>query len=363
MDVEIPEAIAADLTQRWNEPHRRHHDQRHLDEVLEALEILRDEGLAFAQRPVVLAAWFHDAVYKPLSSTNEQDSADLARRLLVDDPDRDEIARLVELTTAHDPAADDANGIALSDADFAVLGSAPERYDEYAANVREEFRRVPGRVFRRKRAELLTEFLEREHIFMSPQARERWEAPARENIAREIAALRGSDDGNPSGASFTYAGVGATLTTPPSGYHAFTRRRRIGSGRPLFERAAEHVLTFGMQKDIGIFRAASTPTAQEGTELSIRLGVGPLGITAPCRVVYVLDEPDRRGFAYGTLPGHPESGEELFAVEYDPADDGVYGLVSAFSRPAAWYARMGGPVTRLLQAWFARRYLAALPRS
>ncbi|MBF6202492.1 DUF1990 family protein, partial [Nocardia cyriacigeorgica] len=90
-------------------------------------------------------------------------------------------------------------------------------------------------------------------------------------------------------------------------------------------------------------------TAVAGTELTVRLRFGPLGFTAPCRVVYVLNEPDRRGFAYGTLPGHPLVGEELFAVEYDPADDTVYGLITSFSQPGAWYVRLGGPVVRLIQ--------------
>ncbi|WP_372462189.1 DUF1990 family protein [Nocardia rosealba] len=161
---------------------------------------------------------------------------------------------------------------------------------------------------------------------------------------------------------FTYPDVGATrATTLPAGYHRFRLRRPIGRGRELFDRAGTHILAFGMQKGVGIFQRADSENAREGTELTVRLGAGPLGINAPCRVVYVLDEPNRRGFAYGTLPGHPERGEELFAVEYDPADDTVYGLVTAFSTPAAWYTRLGGPVARLLQHWFAHRYLRTLP--
>lgn len=160
---------------------------------------------------------------------------------------------------------------------------------------------------------------------------------------------------------FTYPEVGATRATLPVGYHWFRYRRPIGHGRALFDRAATHILDFGMQKGVGIFQRADTDTARTGTALTVRLGIGPLGITAPCRVVYVLDEPDRRGFAYGTLPGHPEVGEELFAVEYDPADDTVYGSVVAFSRPSTWYVRIGGPVVRLIQRWFAHRYLGTLP--
>ncbi|MFI7666424.1 DUF1990 family protein [Nocardia sp. NPDC049526] len=162
---------------------------------------------------------------------------------------------------------------------------------------------------------------------------------------------------------FTYAEVGATKKVLPAGYHRFRLRRRIGSGRALFERASAEILAYRMQKGTGIFREADTPTAEPGTRLTVRLGVGPVSITAPCRVVYILDEPDRRGFAYGTLPGHPEIGEELFAVEYDTTDDSVYGLVTAFSRPGAWYVRLGGPVVRAIQRIIAGKYIDTLPNS
>ncbi|WP_040780653.1 DUF1990 family protein [Nocardia pneumoniae] len=162
---------------------------------------------------------------------------------------------------------------------------------------------------------------------------------------------------------FTYREVGATRGVLPEGYHRLTLRRPIGRGRALFEHAGAEILAYRVQKGTGIFRYADTPTAEPGSAVTVRLGVGPLGITAPCRVVYVLDEPDRRGFAYGTLPGHPAAGEELFAVEYDQGDETVYGLVIAFSRPAAWFTRLGGPVVRLIQRFVAGRYIAALPTS
>ncbi|MGN2636864.1 DUF1990 family protein [Nocardia takedensis] len=160
----------------------------------------------------------------------------------------------------------------------------------------------------------------------------------------------------------TYAEVGATAGTLPDGYHRFTARRRIGHGRTVFERAANEILSYRMQKGTGFFHEASTPVAEVGTELTVRLGIGPIGVTAPCRVVYVLTEGERRGFAYGTLPGHPEIGEELFAVDYDPSDDSVTALVVAFSRPGTWYVRLGGPVVRALQRFIAGRYLASLTR-
>lgn len=77
-------------------------------------------------------------------------------------------------------------------------------------------------------------------------------------------------------------------------------------------------------------------------------------MAAPCEVVWVADGPTRRGFAYGSLPGHPECGEEAFLVELT-ADQQVWFSVTAFSRPAAWYTRLGYPFAVLFQELYARR--------
>jgi uncharacterized protein (UPF0548 family) len=78
-------------------------------------------------------------------------------------------------------------------------------------------------------------------------------------------------------------------------------------------------------------------------------------------VVYVVDEPDRQGFAYGTLPGHPETGEEAFVI-HTHVDGGVYLDLQAFSRPATLLARAGDPLTRLMQQLVTDRYVRALRR-
>jgi uncharacterized protein (UPF0548 family) len=93
----------------------------------------------------------------------------------------------------------------------------------------------------------------------------------------------------------------------------------------------------------------------------VGLGFGPLRLWAPCQVVYVVDEPSRQGFAYGTLPGHPESGEESFVVSIDE-DDVVEFTVTAFSRPATWFSRLGGPLTGFVQRRVTWRYLDAVDR-
>jgi uncharacterized protein (UPF0548 family) len=155
---------------------------------------------------------------------------------------------------------------------------------------------------------------------------------------------------------FTYADIGATSGRPPHGYHHFSESERIGTGRARFEEAAKRVMRWGMLRGAGARVTASTDVAQVGSVVVV--GLGP--IRAPCRVVYVVEDENRRGFAYGTLPGHPESGEELFAVRYDPADDAVYSEIVAFSRHATWWSKAAGPLTALAQRMMTKRYLSAV---
>lgn len=157
----------------------------------------------------------------------------------------------------------------------------------------------------------------------------------------------------------TYPEVGATRGELPSGYHHVRAARVIGTGPEVFQAAAEALLRFEAQRRAGVRVNASASRAALGTTVTLSLGVGPLRLSAPCEVVYVVEEPRRRGFAYGTLPGHPESGEERFLVEHRP-DDVVTFEIVAFSRPATWWSRLGGPVSRGVQAWVTRRYLRAL---
>jgi uncharacterized protein (UPF0548 family) len=154
----------------------------------------------------------------------------------------------------------------------------------------------------------------------------------------------------------TYSEVGATAGSLPAGYRQVCESAVIGRGRTRFEEAAATVMRWGMLRGAGLRVQANTEVAAVGSELLV--GFGPL--RAPCRVVYVVDEPDRRGFAYGTLPGHAESGEELFAVRYDPATDKVFAEVTAFSRHATWWSRLGAPATSLAQRVVTKRYLTAL---
>jgi uncharacterized protein (UPF0548 family) len=154
----------------------------------------------------------------------------------------------------------------------------------------------------------------------------------------------------------TYAEVGATTGPLPDGYHHVQKSAPIGRGRRRFEVAADEGMRWGMLRGAGLRVEATSEVAAVGSEVIVHMGP----VQAPCRVVYVVDEPDRRGFAYGTLPGHAESGEEQFVVRYDPATDEVHAEVVAFSRHATWWSRLGSPVASVAQRVITQRYLRAL---
>ncbi|MBT2477493.1 DUF1990 family protein [Streptomyces sp. ISL-94] len=155
--------------------------------------------------------------------------------------------------------------------------------------------------------------------------------------------------------ALSYPDQGATARQPlPAGYHHLRHRARIGQGRAVFEAAGVAVTTFHAHRSSGMRVRADSGAVRAGDRVEVGIGFGPLRITAPCRVIWTAYEPTRIGFAYGTLTGHPESGEESFIVDLDP-DGTVWFTVTAFSRPASWYTRLAGPVVPFLQLGYARR--------
>ncbi|MER6343659.1 HD domain-containing protein [Streptomyces sp. NPDC001595] len=186
-----PLPYADNLLARWQEPQRRYHTLAHLTAVLDHVDTLADH----ADDPdlVRLAAWFHDAVYLPDRSENEERSARLAERALAEaglPPEKTaEVARLVRLTAGHAPADDDRDGHVLCDADLAVLASPPSAYAAYTAAVREEYGFVPSDAFRAGRAAILRELLALPRLFHTPYGVEHWEATARYNLTAELEIL------------------------------------------------------------------------------------------------------------------------------------------------------------------------------
>ncbi len=160
-------------------------------------------------------------------------------------------------------------------------------------------------------------------------------------------------------ADLTYSETGATAGALPPGYHHLHRSAVIGSGPKVFAATADALASWQVHRQAGLSVSASTATAEPGSVLMLGLGPAAIRLGAPCRVVYVIDEPGRRGFAYGTLPGHPERGEEAFIVGQH--DDGTVTLsVTAFSRPGSLLAKAAGPLGRAVQRHITNRYLRAV---
>ncbi|WP_246173743.1 DUF1990 family protein [Limnoglobus roseus] len=165
---------------------------------------------------------------------------------------------------------------------------------------------------------------------------------------------------------FTYEAVGATAGTPPAGFVVDRTRIKLGEGEVVF-RAAIAALRRWEQFRLGWVEAWSPDTPIREGEVVAVMGraVGHWWVNA-CRIVYVVDEAgpvSRFGFAYGTLPGHVERGEERFRVEWDRADGGVWYDILAFSRPSHVLTRLGYPVVRRLQKRFGRDSAAAMLRA
>ena len=160
-------------------------------------------------------------------------------------------------------------------------------------------------------------------------------------------------------AELTYREVGQTAGMIPPGHHQVRRSVAAGSGAQAFSDAAHALLSWQAHLRAGLRVQPPSATAARGTVVVLGLGAGPIQIAAPCRVVYIVDEPDRQGFAYGTLPGHPESGEESFVIERR-ADGTVTFTITAFSRPATLLAKAACPATRAIQHHMTTRYLRSL---
>jgi uncharacterized protein (UPF0548 family) len=162
---------------------------------------------------------------------------------------------------------------------------------------------------------------------------------------------------------FSYPEIGASRLVAPDGYKVDHNRIKLGEGPETFARAVEAFKHWKMFEMDWIEIAPKNVPIVEGSCVAIivrHLGFWSLNAS---RIVYVIEEHgtlERFGFAYGTLPGHVEQGEERFSVEYYPEDDSVWYDLFAFSRPRHFLARLGYPISRHLQKRFARDSLKAM---
>ena len=168
------------------------------------------------------------------------------------------------------------------------------------------------------------------------------------------------------GSDVDYDHVGSTLdpgggtgVDPRSGRHVARRDLVLGSGGADFERAVDGLRRWACHRGIGARVVPGDAPIVEGETVLVVLPAGPFSIVVPNRIVAVVDEPDRFGFAYGTLPGHQERGEECFVVERR-ADDTVVGVIGVDAHTATTAARLADPVVRRFQDRAIRRYLGSL---
>jgi predicted metal-dependent HD superfamily phosphohydrolase len=179
---------------RYCEPHRRYHRVAHLDRVVSDVAELLGNIAVPEPSVVLMAAFFHDAIYDPRSPSNEADSAALASRELThlgwSGDHIDEVERLILLTRNHAPSdVADPGGDVLLDADLAVLGAPPNAYQAYVAGVRAEYAHVDDGVWRVGRVQVLRRFIDQPRIYRT-SAMSVHERRARSNLQAELATLR-----------------------------------------------------------------------------------------------------------------------------------------------------------------------------
>ena len=162
----------------------------------------------------------------------------------------------------------------------------------------------------------------------------------------------------------SYPEVGATRGDGPlpAGYHHMRRRMRVGKGEAAFHAAADAVLEWRMHKALHLLPQADHIRVEPEANVWLHIGTRHVVlIRAHCRIVWVVEEPRRKGFAYGTTRQHPERGEEAFVLDWED-DDSVWLTIRAFSRPATWYTRLAGPLVPLFQHVYALSCGAVLRR-
>ncbi len=160
----------------------------------------------------------------------------------------------------------------------------------------------------------------------------------------------------------TYREIGVTLAGKhPEGFHHDHYEVVLGTGPATFVRAVHGLKSWAAHTLPGMRVFPEDQEIRTGVTVVVTLGTPLMALAAPCRIVSVIDGQTRWGFAYGTLPGHPEQGEEAFVITISP-DQTVVFEIEAFSRPAELLVRLSGPIGRGMQKGGTGGYLRALKR-
>ena len=178
------------LARLYSEPQRHYHTLQHIGHCL--LEFDEAAHLTGNPKAVEVALWFHDAIYEPRAHNNEERSAELAGRFLAETEAGPEFCNVVTqhiLATRHHTGEPGSDSLIVVDIDLAILGQARAVFDDYERRIRLEYSWVAEHLFAEKRAEILRRFLTREKIYSSELFSTKYEAAARENLARSISRL------------------------------------------------------------------------------------------------------------------------------------------------------------------------------
>lgn len=182
-------AIFQGLCRRYSEPGRAYHNLDHIAAMLETVSEFR--SAVQDDVAVLLAVWFHDAVYDSRRGDNEEQSAALALSSLAGAAPGllPAVERLILATKTHQAPPDDADCQLMLDADLVILGSRADDYDRYTQAIREEYAWVPEADYRAGRRRVLESFLSRECLYHTASLFEQYEQAARANLRREIECL------------------------------------------------------------------------------------------------------------------------------------------------------------------------------
>ena len=177
-----------EMIQAYSAPGRHYHNLKHIEDCLAALDGV--SGLSARERETLTATiWWHDVVYDPTRSDNEEESAKRAEENLAPDL-RDEVGRLIRLTKTHNVQPGDRLGAIMVSIDLGILGADAAAYASYAAAIRREYGHVPDDAYRAGRMAVLESFTARPAIYPEATFAARLEQQARANIARELLSLR-----------------------------------------------------------------------------------------------------------------------------------------------------------------------------
>ena len=179
------------LIKSYNERHRKYHNESHIDAVLSNLD--KSNHLAENSSAIELALWYHDAIYKIFSSTNELDSAKLAKSFVLNNSPDEKLAQKIFdliMATQHNAPVTGNDETLIVDIDLAILGASEPDYANFEESIRKEYKLIPWIVYKKKRVEILNWFLEKETIYSHEYFQTLYEHKARVNLKNAIEKLK-----------------------------------------------------------------------------------------------------------------------------------------------------------------------------